>query len=196
MRPELNTISEQLDAADERLRRLLDSTPEAHWTRPPEPGRWSIMECVDHLNRSTDAYRDLIADGLERARELPPHDPDRKYRRDFLGWLLCGVLKPPARFRSRTNPEFEPTVLAPSAELVERFHAGNDALRGWLRDADGLAIDEVKIPSPFVPSSRYSVYSAFAILAVHQHRHLWQAEQAAAALAAAPQPGGASTPPA
>jgi hypothetical protein len=38
----------------------------------------------------------------------------------------------------------------------------------------------VRITSPFNERVRYNVYSALTILAVHQHRHLWQAEQAAA----------------
>ena len=46
------------------------------------------------------------------------------------------------------------------------------------RASEGLPIDRVKMSSPFNASVRYSILSALSILPRHQHRHLWQAEQA------------------
>ena len=46
------------------------------------------------------------------------------------------------------------------------------------READGLSIDRVKMTSPFNAKIRYNIFSALSILPRHQHRHLWQAEQA------------------
>jgi hypothetical protein len=50
-----------------------------------------------------------------------------------------------------------------------------------VRAADGLPIDAVKITSPVDARARYNVFAALSIMARHQHRHLWQAEQAARA---------------
>jgi hypothetical protein len=44
--------------------------------------------------------------------------------------------------------------------------------------ADGLPLGSVRITSPFDPRLRYNLYSCLTILPRHQHRHLWQAEQA------------------
>lgn len=183
MRPELSAIEDELSAADGRLRRLLDATPEDRWTRQPEPGRWSIMECVDHLNLSTDAYRESIPAAIDEARALPPHDERRRYRRDPIGWLIWRSMGPPVRFgRSKTGERFEPKQLAPPAEVVHRFFTSNDEVRRWIRDCDGLAVDKVMIRSPFVERVRYNAFATLAIIARHQHRHLWQAEQAARTL--------------
>jgi hypothetical protein len=46
------------------------------------------------------------------------------------------------------------------------------------READGLPIDRVKMTSPFNPKLRYNIFAGLSILPRHQHRHLWQAEQA------------------
>jgi hypothetical protein len=53
-----------------------------------------------------------------------------------------------------------------------------------LAEANGLAIDRLRIASPFARQIRYSVYSAFRLIAVHQRRHLWQAEQVARSVTA------------
>ena len=49
-----------------------------------------------------------------------------------------------------------------------------------LEAADGVALDEVRVRSPFVPLIRMDLGTAFTVIAAHQRRHLWQAEQVAA----------------
>jgi len=41
-----------------------------------------------------------------------------------------------------------------------------------------IDLEKIKIRSPFAEKLKYSVYSAFRVLPVHQRRHLWQAERA------------------
>jgi hypothetical protein len=53
-----------------------------------------------------------------------------------------------------------------------------------LRKSRGLAVDSVKIASPFSQRVYYSVWSSFVVTAAHERRHLWQAEQAAHSLRA------------
>ena len=43
-------------------------------------------------------------------------------------------------------------------------------------ESDGLAIDKVKIISPFGEKIHYSVYSTYVILPRHEERHIQQAE--------------------
>jgi hypothetical protein len=47
-----------------------------------------------------------------------------------------------------------------------------------LNSARGLALDRVKISSPFATNMEYSAYSAFVLIPAHNRRHLWQAEPA------------------
>jgi hypothetical protein len=55
-----------------------------------------------------------------------------------------------------------------------------DRLRAYAQQAArrGLALDRVKITSPFAENRKYSAYSAFVLIPAHKRRHLWQAEQA------------------
>ena len=47
-----------------------------------------------------------------------------------------------------------------------------------MRAARGLPIGRVGVVSPFNGRMKYNLFAALSILARHQHRHLWQAEQA------------------
>ena len=48
-----------------------------------------------------------------------------------------------------------------------------------LRHADGLDLARIRVSSPVAPWWRFSLGAAFAVLAAHERRHLWQARRVA-----------------
>ncbi len=70
MHPPLRAIVDEFDAAQARLHRLVGIAPEQSWSRRVEPGRWSMAECVAHLNLTAAAYLPLLHAALERGREM------------------------------------------------------------------------------------------------------------------------------
>jgi hypothetical protein len=181
MHPQLEAVIREFDEAEARLERLAAELPRDWWQRRPEAARWSIAECVAHLNLTADGYLPLLRRGIERAREVGG-PPPRRYRRDFAGWLLWRTTGPPVRVRVRTTAPFIPgSVESPSA-LLASFRHGQVAQRDAVRQADGLPLGKVRVTSPFDARVRYNLYSCLTIIPRHQHRHLWQAEQVLAAL--------------
>lgn len=175
----LEGVGRELAAATARLEALVEGLPAGGWGRRPAGGGWSAGECIVHLNATTRAFLPVLADAVERAREHPPAGP-RRLRRDPLGWLLCRMLEPPARLKTRTAAPFVPAAAGEPAAEVAEWRRLQDELAALAESAAGLALDRVKVVSPFDPRARYSAYSALRILTAHQRRHLWQAERAAA----------------
>lgn len=191
MNPQLQALAGEFEQAQGRLYRLSAALPDELWLRRPAPERWSASECVAHLNLTGRAFIPVLRTGLEEARSLGASAPG-SYRRDPLGWLLWSGSGPPARLRSRTPAAFVPSSVGAPAELITTFDRLQAEQLACVREADDLPIQKVKIASPFDSRVRYNLYSALGILARHQHRHLWQAEQAVHALtltgSAAPRP--------
>jgi hypothetical protein len=177
MHPQLLDIAGQFRAAQARLHALAGRLAPEQWTRRPEPARWSVAECVEHLNLTGRAYIPLLESALDQARVLGAPAP-RRYRRDPIGWLLWRTMPPPVRHRTKTVPAMVPNADRPPAELLAEFDRLQAAQLGLTEAADGLPIQRVRIPSPFGPV-KYNAFSALTILPVHQERHIWQAEQAA-----------------
>jgi hypothetical protein len=119
----------------------------------------------------------LIRNGFEEARRLQ-RSPGTRYRRDIVGWLLWRSISTPGRFKARTILAFVPSGDRPAEEIMAEFDRLQADQIAVTRQAEGLPIDRVKIVSPFNARVRYNVFSALSILSRHQHRHLWQAEQA------------------
>lgn len=177
MRQELVDLAAQYDAALTRLHALASALPADAWNRRPAPGSWSPAECVAHLNLTSAAFAPLLHAGLDEARRLGAPAPSR-LSRDVLGWLIAAMAGPSRRFKSRTTASFVPTGDRPSGELIAEFERLQADHLVCVREADGLPIHRVKVPSPFEARLRYSLYSALTLIPGHQHRHLLQAELA------------------
>ena len=177
MHPQLLAVAGEFRAAQQRLHALAARIPPEQWAVRPAPDRWSVAECVEHLNLTSRAYIPLIESALGQARTLGTPAP-RRYRRDPIGWLLWRMMPPPVRHRTKTVPAMVPGAdTAPAALLAEFDRLQAEQLR-LTEAADGLPIHRVRIASPFGPV-KYNAFSALTILPVHQERHIWQAEQAA-----------------
>jgi hypothetical protein len=174
--PQLRAIWDEFAAAQQRLHALAESLPEEWWAVRPDPARWSVGECVAHLNLTAEAYLPLVRRGIEEGRALQAAAPGR-HRRDPLGWLLWRMGGPPVRHRIRTTARFVPSGWEPLAHTLERFDRLQAEQASCVTEAEGLPLGRVRITSPFDPRMRYNLYSCLTILPRHQHRHLWQAEQ-------------------
>ncbi len=176
MHPQLEALAEEFLEALDRLHLLADGVTANRWAYRTNPKRWSLAECVVHLNLCAAAYLPLLERAVEAARAIEG-PPPRRYRHSPMGSLLWRAMGPPVRLRTRTIAAFVPAATAPATELVAEFERLQDLQMAQLRAADGLPLGRVRVTSPFNPRVRYNLFSCFAILARHQHRHLWQAEQ-------------------
>ena len=179
MHPQLDAIVREFESARERLRALQAVVPPERLGARPGPERWSAAECVAHLNLTSSATIPLLREGIERARLLPAAEPQARFRRDLFGWLIWKA-QAPGKYKVATKAAFVPGAATPVRDLVAEFERLHDEQIGLVRAADRLPLDRVRIVSPFDARVRYNLYAAFSILARHQHRHLRQAEEAAA----------------
>jgi len=176
MHPQLQLVADEYRNAQARLHELVRTVPVEQWGRRAVPARWSVAECVAHLNLTSLAYVPLLSHAVSRARMLERR-PAGRYRRDPIGWLLWATMGPPVRVRLKTIARFLPASLAAPGLLVQEFDRLQAAQLDLLTQADGLPITQVRVTSPFSAHVRYNLYSCFRILPRHQHRHLWQAER-------------------
>ena len=62
-------------------------------------------------------------------------------------------------------------------ETLERFDYLQQEVQVRIDRSAGLAVDRLRLVSPFDARMKYNLYAAFCLIAAHQRRHLWQAEQ-------------------
>lgn len=176
--PQLQAIADEFNFATARLHALAHAVPEDRWPVRRDPARWSVGECVAHLNLTGQAYAEILHDTIAaQPRPVVSGPWPWRYRRDLWGWLLWKSMRPPVRIRVKTIAPFVPESVAPVAQLMAEFEKWQKVQMDLLIAADGLPLNSIRVTSPFNAKVKYNLYSCFSILPAHQHRHLWQAER-------------------
>jgi DinB superfamily len=151
-------------------------TPAGLLRRPAEK-RWSAAECVEHLNITNRAYLPRLSEAIRTLRQKNLVSRGG-FRLNWNARLLKYWLEPPSRLRLPTGAAFQPVSVRDPAAVLAAFQSIGQELEQELASGRGLALDARRIRSPFAESMQYNVYSAFAIIAAHNRRHLWQAGNA------------------
>ena len=181
MRTQLEVLTSQFDDASRRLHALTDTLDDDAWALRADPARWSVAECVAHLNLTSAAYEPLFTNALEQARTLSTTN-GAPLRMDVPGRILSTLVGPMLRIgswkfgRMPTTPAFVPGGTLPKAGVMQEFDRRQGFMKEFIRSANDAPLDRVKIPSPFNEKMKYSVWSALVILPRHAQRHIEQAE--------------------
>jgi hypothetical protein len=177
----IDEVEAELNEATERARRLVSSTEPRLFTVRPHLSDWSASECIAHLSISTEEFLPVLREAVQRARESKLKG-ESKPSMDLFGRLMRWFLEPPVRRKLTTTARFVPKAVRAKAEALNEFVSRQNELIAVLRSAADIPMSKVKVVSPFDKRVKYNLYSAFRIIAAHERRHLWQAEQAVAAL--------------
>ena len=174
----LDEVEKELNEATRRAWTLVQSTDGRMFTVRPSPLRWSAAECLAHLSISSEMFLAPLREAIARARQSARRG---KVKMDLLGRVLAWFLEPPIRKKVKTTAPFVPKSTRAKADAFGEFATLQEKLIDLLRDARDADL-RMKIVSPFDKRVRYNLLSAFRIVAAHERRHLWQAEQAVAEL--------------
>jgi hypothetical protein len=174
----IDDVEKELNEATRRAWALVQSTDGRLFTVRPQPGRWSAAECLAHLSLSTELFLPILRKALDRGKKRGSR---KKPKMDFIGRVLKWFLEPPIRQRMTTSAPFVPRSVRAKADAFSEFASLQEKVIELLRQAGDSDLGQ-KIVSPFDKRVRYNLYSAFRIMAAHERRHLWQAEQTVAEL--------------
>jgi len=181
MNRQLFSVLAAFEVARDRCHRIAAATPDERWATRRDPGRWSVAECIVHLNLTGESYVPLLRHAL--AAYPPVHPPPRRYRRDPIGWIVGFAVGPLPRIGGRrlgrvaTAAAFVPGGDMDRDTVMRTFDALQDEQVRLVREADGRPLGAIRIASPFDARVKYNAFSCLAMLPRHQRRHLEQAEE-------------------
>lgn len=172
---ELSEYRRQLRDVRADAEKLVEGLTDDQFNWSPAPGRWSIAECLDHLNSGWRVLGKLdykIATATEQG--LRGEGP---YRHPLLGRLYVRLMEPPPKIRARAPKAYVPKPGQPLSAVAPRFLELQDEIIRRVIAADGLDLGGIRMSSPISRRFRMSLGQWFAFLAAHERRHLWQAWQ-------------------
>jgi hypothetical protein len=177
---QLSALVEQIQSATRAAQKLVLGREPVDLTWRLERGSWSVAECFDHLAQTARAFLPAISTAAAAA---PGLSTNRSLQTGTVATLFIRHLEPPYRLRYKVLHQLAPQCKDKDFEAAYNGFVESQAqLSEAICSAAGLAIDRVRIKSPVYGRISYNVYGAFRILAAHERRHLWQAEQILKAL--------------
>jgi hypothetical protein len=182
MNEELQEHLRQLEAVKRDGEQLVSRLSDGQFNWRPGPDRWSIAECLVHLNVAVmitlPALDRAIEDG--RARGLMRQGP---FHYGWFATWMARSMEPPPKRRSKTFKIFEvpPGVAHSPGRVLPEFRAVRDQLAERVRAADGLDLRRIKVISPVTRLLRLPLGAYLWFVLAHERRHLWQARQVRAA---------------
>lgn len=177
-RPNRQRPQDELRTLIRQVRDLADGLDRETFNRRPEEGRWSVGECVDHLNATARLYLPVLTDAIDRARAENVIG-ERTSGRTLLGRLVVWSMEPPPKWFSRmgTWPELEPARDLDPAATLDEFEALHEELIVRINEAADLDLGKVKVRSALDSRLRLSLGDWFHFIPAHARRHMWQAAE-------------------
>lgn len=158
-----------------RFDKLASHPNEGHLKLRPFPNKWSVLECIDHLNKANHPY----LKGLEKAILNLPQAPSEPMKFTFMGSILNGYVNPDTR---KTKPAPAPGVSKPDSKLDPSsvFKRYRDNLERFDHIFEGLADKDInkKVVPSLLPILKVRSGEALHLLCWHNRRHMIQADEA------------------
>ena len=173
---ELEDYRVQIEQIKKRCEALVEGLGNEAFNWKPEERRWSICECLDHLNITAELYLPFIDRALAKSRSQGLLG-DVPARRGLIGGWIVRFSDPPPKGRVKAPKVFLPKAEQPLDSVVPRFMELQNQVAERLRQANGVDLWRTKIRSPAIALLRLSLGETFALVTAHERRHLWQAEQ-------------------
>ena len=173
--PELASHQRQFAANRDTAAEILADLSRAQFNWRPASRRWSIAECLVHLNVSARLFGTTILEAADapHAAGVRGNGP---FRYGALTRMLVHAVTPGHRGRYRAPKTLRPATTDHDAGTVlDEFRAAGRRWDLCLQRANGLDLARVKVPSPALAILKLPLGGMFAVQAMHERRHLAQA---------------------
>lgn len=160
---------ENLNRAEE-LKVLTDS--ELNWKSDPK--EWSILECLEHLNRYGNFYLPVIHQKIKESTSIP----GLNFKSGFLGNYFANSMLPKEKLnKMKTFKEMNPLNSALSRAVIDRFIQQQFNMIELLSDARRVNIEQVRVPISISKWIRLKLGDAFRFVIIHNVRHMYQIDR-------------------
>ena len=174
--PEIDAFRRQFEAIATEADALVQPLSDDQFTWRPAADVWSIAECLDHLNTTARVYLPAVDKAIADAIRQGMYG-EGPFKYAWMGRLFVRFSEPPSRIRIRTRRAFHPDTGRSRHAVMAALHAYQVQYVDRLRQANGLDLARARVASPVSKWLRFSLGSAFALMAAHERRHLWQANR-------------------
>ncbi|WP_181306687.1 DinB family protein [Rufibacter sp. XAAS-G3-1] len=141
----------------------------------PHATGWSILECVEHLNRYSRFYLPHCERTLASTSTPPTLQP---VRYSWLGKKSLDLVNPSSTKKHKTLKHMNPHNSQLTPNVLDEFQQHQETLLRLLNTATTADLNKKSVPVEFLKLLKMRLGEALEFLVLHQQRHLQQALRA------------------
>jgi hypothetical protein len=184
MNLDLDRCAQDIKDARLRAQSLVSGFPADQLTKQPEKGKWSVAECILHLNTTAEVVQSLMEKAIAEGKRNNTVGSG-PFAIGFKGRLLFWIAEPPPKFRIRAPRNVRPpSQIDNPLKLLPDFLKAQDEWERLIRESAGLNLAKIKI-GPRFSAFRMRLAGVVPWMMAHQRRHLLQAENVKRQIASA-----------
>jgi len=159
---------------------LIDPLDSLQFNWRPGPDRWSVGQCLDHLNQTNGKLLPVLEQAIARGRQRN-QTAAGPFRYGLFGRWFRDSMKPDFKKPLKSPRIYRPEVSRlDMVQVADEFDHSLEALARIIGQADGLDLAGIKAASPVSRFLRIPIGIWFESMVVHDDRHLQQARRVTA----------------
>ena len=144
---------------------------ELNWKKNVD--KWSVLECLEHLNRYHAYYNDAIKQALTTAKT---DTKEASYKNGWFGKMSIDMMSPDNSKKQKAITKFNPVGSQLTKDTITQFLDYQQDLLLLLDLAKDKNINQRKVPVEFFKLMRMKIGDALAFVVTHEQRHILQAQ--------------------
>ena len=144
--------------------------------------KWSVLECLEHLNRYAAYYNQAIKTALQQAKA---DTSESGYKNGWFGKMSIDMMSPDNVKKQKAITKFNPVGSQLDKSVITQFLTYQQELLGFIATAKTKNINQRKVPVEFFKLMKMKIGDALAFVVTHEQRHILQAQEVLKKFAAA-----------
>jgi hypothetical protein len=171
----------EMDANVSHLESLAHGLSNAQFNWKPDPKRWSMAECVTHLNIVNRGDIAPLEAAITQGR-AGNRTGEGPFTYGFLSRKFIATMEPTSGSKIKAPKAYIPPPQADKDATVTEYRRIATELRRLAKNADGLHLSRIKTAMPALPAAlrpfvKMALGARLHLITAHDRRHLSQAER-------------------
>ena len=139
----------------------------------PDADKWSVLQCVEHLNRYSEYYLKVIDNKLSKANEAGTEE----VKHSWFGKMSIKSMHPDNRKKSKSLGRLNPAASEVNRKALQDFINYQKNLLSLIDKSEKYSLNSIKIPADVFKLLKLRLGECFEFLIVHQQRHILQIKE-------------------
>ncbi|GEO11052.1 DinB family protein [Segetibacter aerophilus] len=156
-------------------------TSPARLLKQPAENKWSLAQCLEHLNSYGHYYLPAIEKAIKTAKQnnWPSKEIFKPGRfGDYFTKLMMPDIQQKKMKKMSAPKNHTPTAALDSGKVLSEFISQQEKILVLLQEARKVDIEKAKVPVSIAKFIRLKLGDTFRFIIMHNYRHVLQAERA------------------